>query len=533
VPDFPSQPNTQTKSATDSYVEVGESAAERGMRDLYFLAKVVLGRVYPDLTEKTHKPICDFFVQKDPRKKFHLQDYYKNRLLIDPRGHFKTSIDICDCIQWMLCFPNVTILLASGAEELAKRMVGEMKEHFLSNGDFRSLYPDFVPANGVADFGTSGEFKLPNRTQIRREPTISISTIKSVKAGSHFDIRKGDDVVNEINSATAELNADTARRWSHTKPLLNPGGYTDLIGTFYDYSCLYGPLVDKYREGTLKGWKVSIRPSIVPDESGELFNPLGILFPERFCVDSNEHPEKENLQQIWRDDPELFNAQYQNEPLGREANQFPLELLRNHVIRRELVPSNVQMVCTWDLAFSQKRKSDYSVCALGAYDPNGNLYVVDIMRGRYTPSEIIDNLILSWRKWPVYRVGIEKEKGTALLGPGLHAKMLEQRIQIPLDMIPIKNTKDSVVNDILSLSPLLQQNKLWFVAGCSYLPELFLEFSRFPKYAHDDIPRAISLLLFYRNMGFRPELMPAYSESPQIGGAMVYGDGMCGAGIVA
>lgn len=523
--------STPTKS---QIAEVSESAAERGKRDLYFLAKCVLGRVYPDLTEKTHKPICDFFVQKNPNKKFFLQDLIKNRLLIDPRGHFKTSIDICDCIQWMLCFPNVTILLASGAEELAKRMVGEMKEHFLSNGDFRSLYPDFVPPEGVSEFGTSGEFRLPNRTQIRREPTISISTIKSVKAGSHFDIRKGDDVVNEINSATKELNDDTARRWSHTKPLLNPGGYTDLIGTFYDFSCFYGPIVDKYREGTLKGWKVSLRSAINSNpETGDLFWPGGVLFPERFCVDENEDPEKENLQQIWRDDPELFNAQYQNEPLGREANQFPIELLRSHVIRREHVPSNVQMVCTWDLAFTQKRKSDYSVCALGAYDPSGNLYVVDIMRGRYSPSEIIDNLILSWRKWPVARVGVEKEKGTSLLGPGLHAKMIEQRIQIPMDMIPVKNTKDGTVNEILALSPLLQQNKLWFVAGCSFLPELFLEFSRFPKYAHDDIPRAVSLLLFYRNMGFRPELMPAGQEPVAIGGAMTYGDGECGAGIVA
>lgn len=523
--------NVSTKLAQGSKVQISLSAQERGRTDLFFLAKIVLGRVYPDLTEYTHKPICDFFVKKDPTKKFFLQDLIKNRLLLDPRGHFKTSIDICDCIQWMLCFPNITMQLLSGTEELTFRMVGEMKEHFLSNGDFRLLYPDFVPRDGLVEFGNKGEFTLPNRSQIRREPTISISTIKSVKAGSHYDLQKGDDVVNEINSATPELNADTARRWSHTKPLLNPGGYRELIGTFYDYSCLYGPIVDKYREGTLKGWKVSIRPSVMPNpETGEMFWPGGILFPERFCVDENLDPEKENLQQIWRDDAELFNAQYQNEPIGKEANQFPMELLRSHIIARQQVPNTVSLFCTWELP-TKKKTSAYTVCALGGFDPNGNLYILDIKRGRFTPSQIIDQLIDSWKRWPVNRIGV-KERGSAMLIPGLHAKQMELRLQIPTDLINVSEHEDKVSSEILALSPLLQQNKLWFVAGCSFLAEAFLEFTRYGKYERDDIPRAISLLLYYRAMGFRPELQ-APQEAVQIGGAMTYGDGECGAGIVA
>lgn len=514
-------------------VEVALSAAERGKVDLYFLAKIVLGRVYPDLTEKTHGPICSFFVQKDPARKFFLQDDIKNRLLLYPRGHFKTSINICDCIQWMLCFPNITIQLLSGTEELTYRMVGELKEHFLTNGDFRALYPHFVPPDGMADFGTKGEFTVPPRTMIRREPTISISTIKSVKAGSHYDLQKGDDTVNEINSATAELNSDVARRWSHTKPLLNPGGYRELIGTFYDYSCHYGPIVDKYREGTLRGWKVLIGQALTPDpKTGELFTEDGILFPERFCIDSNQNPEKENLQQIWRDDPELFNAQYQNEPLGKDAAQFPMDQLRAHVISRRQIPPDTSMVCSWYLAYDKKKKSDFSTCILGGFDTLGNLYVVDIFRGRFTPSEIIDNLIYCWRKWPVMRVGLEQKKATALLGPALHARQMEQRIAIPIDFQK-ESTEEEFQNQVLSLSPLLLQNKLWFVSECSHLQDLFLQFSRFPKFGLDDIPKAVARLLNYRAMGFRPELNPQQAQEFTIGGAMTYGDGECGAGIVA
>jgi len=509
--------------------EVAASARELAKRDLYFLARTVLGRVYPDLTEKTHRPICDFFVKKDPERAFLRQDTIKNRLLLYPRGHFKSSINICDCIQWMLCFPDVTMQLLGGTEELTERFVWEMKEHFLSNGDFRNLFPEFLPDGDT--LGIKGEFTLPNRRKIRREPTMSVSTLQSAKASSHFDIQKGDDTVNEQNSKTAEMNQKIAKDWSHTKPLLNPGGYRELIGTLYDYSCHYGPIIDRYREGKLPGWKVLVAPSITPNPAtGELWHENGILFPERFCIDSNLHPDKENLQQIWRDDPELFYAQYQNEPIGKEANQFPISVLKEHVISRQQVPSSANMVATWYLAFAKNRKTDFSVCALGAFDPNGNLYVIDLIRGRYTPAEIIQQLILSWRKWPVQRVGLAKKEST-VLGPGLYARQLEQRISIPIDQMK-DFSGDDQSNQIVSLSPLLEQHKLWFVSSCSYLQEAFMEFSRFPKYAMDDIPRAISRLLYYRAMGFRPDASQQPTEVV-IGGAMTYGDGECGAGIVA
>ncbi|MBO0912682.1 MAG: hypothetical protein J2P13_12895, partial [Acidobacteria bacterium] len=113
---------------------------ERARRDLWFLASTVMKRVYPDLVERLHKPMCDFFIQKNPSKEWLSQDYDKNRLLLLPRGHFKTTINLIDCIQWMLAIPNVTIALFSGTEELTERMIDEVKQHFLMNGDFREMF---------------------------------------------------------------------------------------------------------------------------------------------------------------------------------------------------------------------------------------------------------------------------------------------------------------------------------------------------------------------------------------------------------
>jgi predicted phage terminase large subunit-like protein len=542
-------------------LEVGGSESEaaalarRGKRDLFFLMKVILGEVYPDVQEHTHKRFCDFFVQKNTSKKFELQDLVKNRLLMAPRGHYKTSTHLVDCISWMLNFPNVTILLLSGSQDVASRMVEEVKQIFLTCTTFRELYPECIPTENVREFGAKGEFWLPRkaRTRIRREPNLSISTLESVKASTHYDLRCGDDVVTELNSksnlsAKIDQNDKVTSDWNATKPLLNPGGYTQIIGTFYNWSCMYGNILDRLGlsehmrfgfplEDVRKGWKVAIYPAIRPDEQGTLFNKSGILFPEKFCINSDTPEEqaanadKFNLQEAFEEDPENFFSQYMNHPKSSSQDYFPLELLRKQTIHPRDVPMTASVFASWDLAFTANRKSDFTVGAVGAYDMMGNIYIIDIFRGRWNPYQIVDKIIECWRKWPLQREGIEGISGSPLLMPGLTARMRDLGLMIPIDWIQVKRRSQSVVNEILSLSTLLQQGKLFFVNTLPHLQELYVEFSRYGKYSNDDICRAVSLLLFYLGKG--QQMTVQAQDPPEIGGATTYGDGECGAGIVA
>jgi predicted phage terminase large subunit-like protein len=511
----------------------GSTSAEKGKRDLWFLCSRVLSRVYPDLVESLHKPWCEFFVKKDPLHSVLIQDSVKNRMLLAPRGHFKTTINLCDIMQWMLAFPDITIVLFSGTEQLTARMVDEVKAHFLQNGEFREMYREWVPDEKVSEFGAKGSFTLPNRKMIRREPTLSITTLKSTRAGAHYDVEKFDDVVTEQNSKTSQQNQETSRQWSTTLPLLNPGGYRDVIGTLYTYDCFYGPILEREQKRARVdkvGWKVMQMGALryAPDQ--DLFRPDAILFPERFCVDENEDPEKQNLQQIWRDDPELFASQYMNDPMGLASDQFSPARLKAHVIDRRDIPSTVNLYMTWDLAYSTTQRSDFSVGVLGGFSPDGSLFVVDMCRGRYRPAEVIEQIVQSYRKWPVCRVGIEKDQAAQMLAPGLEMRQRQMGLHIPVDMIPVKLQGVHPQQQILALGPLLEQNKLWFSQSMQDRDECFREFSRFPKYAHDDICRAVSLLCFYRNHGFRPELSPD-PEPVYVGGAQVFGEGEGGAGI--
>lgn len=489
---------------------------ERGKRDLYYLCKNILG--YDKLSPRVHQPICDFFVQKDATRSFTQQDSIKNRLLLFPRGHFKTTIDIADKIQWILNFPDVRILFMSGKLELAERMVYEMKQHFQANQIFRLIYPEFCPAEG-SEWGTTSEFVVPNRKAIKREPTVSIATTDSVKAGSHYDIIACDDLVNEVNSLTREQIQKVVDSFNYTTPLLDPGGYRDVIGTRYDYSDLYGSLIKQDTD-----YKMLIRSAwaVKPDGSKD------ILFPELFCDDTSISPDKQNLMAIQRNNPYIFNCQYLNNPVDSGTQHFTPDLMRRHIIPLQQIPGNLRYFMTWDLGFTAKSTSDFSVGAIGGYDQEGRLFITDIIRGRYSASQIVDMIIHGYKKWPIKRVGIEEAGGSGLLMPAIESKTRILRMYMPVDWLKVKRNKDAKITRVEGLEALLKENKLYFSAGIPCLEDLIKEFTMFPKYEHDDVPDAIAYLLNYRKA-----IDYDFAERDvEFISAKVNGDGLLGAGLV-
>ena len=102
--------------------------------NLYFLCHLLGWR---DMTLNTHEDICNkFFVTKDPTfntmEKFAKQykQEKKHRLLLVPRGGFKSTMDACDTIQWIINYPETTILIMTGTLPLATAFVKQIREHF-------------------------------------------------------------------------------------------------------------------------------------------------------------------------------------------------------------------------------------------------------------------------------------------------------------------------------------------------------------------------------------------------------------------
>lgn len=482
----------------------------RAQTDLFWLAKNVLG--YKEMIERVHKPICDLFVQKDPNKPIAEQDEIKLRLLLFPRGHFKSSVDIADIVQWVLCFPNIRIALVTGSLNLAERFMFEIQSHFLRNDTLRALFPEHCPDPDDRSYFNSQAFTTPARTQHNlREPTISVTTAGSVKAGSHYDVIKIDDMVHENNVGTLDQIQKTIQEFNYITPLLEPYGYRDVIGTIYHHSDLHCWLLEQGTDNMkfLKKacWEVK------PDGTKEL------LFPERFTL--------KFLEERQREDPYIFSCQYLLNPIVESQQLFTKEQVASHFVAPNTIPYGPNYIA-WDLASSVNNSNrSYSVGAVGRFVEN-KLYILEIIRGQFNPHELVEKILLSAYLWRPRVVAIEKSPGAQFLMPALESK--SQQLQIPVPNIRwIKLTPDkSKYERVSALQPLLANDRLFFSTAISDKDQLITELTRFPAYRHNDIPDAISLLLnvFPTGIAYVPE------ESGTLPVPVVTGDGMLGAGLI-
>jgi len=240
--------------------------------NLFFLCNLL--EKYSQVTVKTHEDICNkFFVQKNPTfatfEKFANQyTDLKDRMLLVPRGGFKSSIDMADCVQWIISFPAITILILTGTLQLATDFVGEIKQHFTleengipdpktgksghgprkmmdketgewSDSLFQVLFPEHCTAPGD---GKQTEFQTPAGGD-EKEPTIRAASIEQALSGMHFGVLKLDDVVTNENSLTVDRLEKTNKQISVNRAMLHPYGFMDVIGTWYDEKDYYGKTI--------------------------------------------------------------------------------------------------------------------------------------------------------------------------------------------------------------------------------------------------------------------------------------------------
>lgn len=491
--------------------EVQASARERGQRDLFFFCHDILG--YGDMLPRVHQQVCDIYGPSDPLKPFAEQDTIKNYLILDPRGEFKTSISIGKTLQNWVNFPNLTTLRMSGIETLVKRTIQEIKNQLLSNSILRELYPECVPwsdkkgEDGLppSDFGTAYGLVHPKRTIVRREPTITISTLDSVKAGSHYEWVCGDDLVHEKNYQTRDLLQKTHDDWNLAHNLLNPDGVRELDGTRYDWSDLYGTTMEQNKGH----WRIHSRPIWTSDAEYAMNNGFAMEQTYTHPITGEVlfllHPERwsfEKLFEIQNENPYLFNCQRLNNPIPASSDNFPMVELVKHTVKREKYPDTglMNIFMGWKFDFIDP-EAEPAVGVVGGWDARGRLFIIDLVMGRLKPSQIIDCMVQFWQKWPISKMVLADNKRERMLEAGLMSRLRQLKIHIPIDWVKfggVEQSDDAMISQVLSLEPLLRENQFWFHADLPHLTNVYLQFSRFPKFKMRAIPYAVSRLMHYR-----------------------------------
>lgn len=202
-------------------LRAGEAALYR--KSLYLTAKYLLG--YSEVNWRTHGELINVLEGDAPK-----------RLVVMPRGTFKTSISVVAYIIWRLINnPNLRILLDSELYTNSKKTLREISMHLES--------PKVVELFGVFrgdGVWNESEILINQRTIIRKEASVTVSGIGAQKTSQHYDEICADDLNSAKNSNTPENREKVIDHYRMYTSLLDPGGKLTVIGTRYHENDVIG-----------------------------------------------------------------------------------------------------------------------------------------------------------------------------------------------------------------------------------------------------------------------------------------------------
>lgn len=192
--------------------------------------------------------------------------------------------------------------------------------------------------------------------------------------------------------------------------------------------------------------------------------------------------------------PRHWSALYQQNPVPDEGLFFTKDMIR-------YVPTlpdhrDMYKFVAWDLAVGQKQTNDWTVGVVGALDHNDDLYILDLLRARWTADVQANVVIDTHVKYGATLTGIEKGVLELALKPHLERRMRERRQYITL--AEGEQALRPVTDKIVRARPLqgrMQQGKIVLPMNQPWVDQLVQEFLRFPGGLHDDIVDAMSWLI--------------------------------------
>lgn len=477
-----------------------EEARQKCKADPIYLGKA-LGY---DFQEDVHRPLFDLLLKFKDGVSLRDLSEIKNRLVLWPRGHFKTSAMVVFIVQLILNYPDIRILIMQANQRLGKLWLKEIKSHFLTAGpraNPKSLLPVLFPEFCAATLGDAMEFTVPAR-QRKHLPaaTVTVASTKAANTGQHYDAFFPDDLVNQKNYRSPELLDQLWEDFNLFIPLIDPGGYTFMTGTRYHHADLYGRVI-RNNQGE---WVVSVKGCSLTGK-WPINDDNELLFPVRETADGRKIGfTKEILLKISQDSPEMFWAQYFNQIVAGHRQIFPEKLLLGSVRASDdkAFPSHAPTIFFIDLAEGKRADSDHSVIAAGRQSGN-TVWITDCVGSAWSTYELAITLIVMTLKHRPVRVIVAKEPGAVHFVE--YAKVLarEKGIVLPITMQEkASRHKDAKKIRIEALESRFRTKQLFLVAGIPDFSRLLEEFTQFPKGEHDDRPDAIAMLVEWFSQAF-------------------------------
>ena len=412
--------------------------------DLYFLCRNILE--YDLLEPQPHRKLSRFVEQDADRL-----------LLVGARGIYKTTIGtIGRAIQLLLQNPEWRILIVSNTKENARAIVHQIRLHFETNEYLRQLVPGLVPEKRH-QISWSDSAILLNRKGRWSEPSVTAAGVETQLASRHYDYILGDDVV--------AANRDDMKE--NDIIILRPEEIAKAIGWFK--ITMRGLSIVKKRtviQFIVNRWGVEDFASyIMQNHLKGPDNPRGFEFMElgaRTADGGYSWPsvwDEKGLLELRREMKSdfLYFTQVECRPVNPEGLRFPKD---DNVYwwpeaQYNNLPENyhdMKIFGLMDLADKQKAANCNTGIVVVGVDSAGHIWTLEALRGRMSPSTIMDNMFKFADKYNLSGFHVEE----MVLDTWFKRAIREegQRRGVNLRTFPLKHKNRDKDFRILGLQPL-------------------------------------------------------------------------------
>jgi predicted phage terminase large subunit-like protein len=518
--------NPKSRISTDDL----EKYRLKCITDHAFLAKT-LG--YNDFIPEVHGEVWDFYVKKDPAipfKQFALADKSTHdRALFIPRNCFKSTSNMIDMVQWIICWPNIRILLVTSTEDLGKKFLTEVQSHFRRQDDgdprlidgkpsfFQLLFPEFC-IEGKNPITT---FTVPCRTEVNmKEATVESCGVETAQSGVRCDVLIFDDAVSNENSNNPARLLKVRSQMSFHRKLMNPDGYCSVIGTWYNPQDAYGVMIRAEEDNHTLVWdkshrscdsrdiedkkcitKIMLRPAMW--EKGDVEIDInGTLREDDWKLYFPQRVHWKWLMGEYRRDPENFHSQLMNNPNQARSVRFQRVVMERQTRVFSQIPAvhNGQglLVQAWDTAYSDRTMANYTV-GLTALILGGRFYFLDMVRGQFSDLEVSRVMAESMSKWRPHRVVFEDTNGVRWLTNEIYREMERMNCRVQIELAQLAQNKKNRKSILAApVAKMFGEGRIILSNGIPTLDKLYDELEGFQTSApNDDIVDAMSLAVNY------------------------------------
>lgn len=356
--------------------------------NLYFLLRYALNR--PDVEHPWLYARCNE-VQEAPNEYLDLWS----------REHYKsTIITFAKSIQDILgshgedplpsfAGREVTLGIFSFNRGIALDFVSQIKNELENNKFLKYLFPDILypePERQSPQWSVQGGINVIRQSNPKESTLEGWGLVDSMPTGRHFVGRIYDDVITERYARSPEMIAKSTESWELSLNLGSRGGYSRYVGTRYNYNDTYRAIMQRE----------AATPRLYPatDDGKITGNPV-LLTPDELAKKRREMG------------PYTFGCQMMQDPKADEVQGLKKEWMRFYR-RDEFSPRGMNLYLLCDPASEKKKTSDYTAMAVVGIGPDGNKYLVDLLRDRLNLTERTRALMRFHRTYAPKQVGYEK-----------------------------------------------------------------------------------------------------------------------------